>query len=144
LAEEIAVATGADLDVIREMTVRTGLFGYLRSAREALQKRLVQISPPGKDPSGYSLVVLGSPVWAGNLCSPMRAYIAEHKAKLPRIALFCTQGGKGADKVLQTMADLCEKAPVATTFFNDAEVAQKLHREKLRKFIDELGRPKAV
>jgi flavodoxin len=139
LAEEIAVTAGADLDVIREMRVRSGVFGYLRSAHEARQKKAVTISPTAKDPSRYSLVVLGSPVWAGNMCSPIRAYITANKSKLTRIALFCTQGGSGAEKVLQAMAELCEQTPVATASFNDSEVAQKLHREKLRKFIDEVS-----
>ena len=142
LAEEIAVAAGADLDVIREMGVRSGLSGYLRSAYEAWQQKVVAISPATKDPSRYSLVVLGSPVWAGKLCSPMRAYITAHKHEFKRVALFCTQGGSGADKVLQAMAELSERTPVATAFFNDSEVAQKLHREKLRKFAHELTRSK--
>jgi flavodoxin len=144
IAEEIAVAAGADLDVIRETTVRSGLFGYLRSAREAFQERLADISPTGKDPRRYSLVVLGSPVWAGRLSSPMRAYIAAHKGELPRVALFCSQGGSGAEKVLQTMAELCGQAPVATAFFNDSELAQKLHHEKVRKFVHEIARSKAA
>jgi flavodoxin len=144
LAEEIAVTAGADLDVIREPRVRSGLFGYLRSAHEARREKLVDISPATKDPTRYSLVVLGSPVWAGKLCSPVRAYIAAHKHQLTRVALFCTQGRSGADKVLQVMADLCGRTPVTTAFFDDAEISEKLHREKLRKFIHELESSKGA
>ena len=144
LAEEIAVTAGADLDVIREPRVRSGLLGYLRSAHEAWQEKVVDISPATKDPNRYSLLVLGSPVWAGNLCSPMRAYIAAHKHQFTRVALFCTQGRTGADKVLHIMADLCGRTPVATAFFADAEISQRLHREKLRKFIDELASSKVA
>jgi flavodoxin len=143
LAEEIAVTAGADLDVVREMRVRSGLFGYLRSAHEAWRQKIVDISPATKNPSRYSLVVLGSPVWVSNLSSPMRAYVTAHKHELTRVALFCTQRGSGADKVLQAMAELCERTPVATAFFNDGEIAQKLHGEKLRKFIHELTSSKA-
>jgi flavodoxin len=143
LAEEIAVSAGADLDVIREMNVRSGLFGYLRSAHEAWRKKIVGISPATRNPSRYSLVVLGGPVWARTLCSPMRAYITAHKHELTRVALFCTQRGAGAEDVLKAMAELCERTPVATAFFNDSELAEKLHREKLRKFIHELTSSKA-
>jgi hypothetical protein len=90
-------------------------------------------------PPNYVLIVNGTPVWASNMSSPVRAYIARHKPDFGRIALFCTQGGSGGDKVLRRMAALCEQSPVATACFNDSEIDRGLHRAKLDAFVAALA-----
>jgi flavodoxin len=122
VAEHIARVTGADLEAIREAAPRHGWWGYWRSAREALRGNAVDIEPPALQPRDYSLVVIGTPVWAGNVSSPVRAWIARHRNDLVRVALFCTRGGSGGPKVLQRMAGLCDRTPVATAVFTDAEI----------------------
>jgi flavodoxin len=144
IAEEIAQAAGGDVEGIREKRQRTGLAGYFRWGRVACKHTAVEIEPAIRDPRDYRLVILGTPVWAGRLSSPVRAYIAAHKQELPRIALFCTQGGSGAPKVLQAMADLCGQKPVATAFFSDAEIDRGRCAEKLRAFAAAVAPPKAA
>jgi hypothetical protein len=41
--------------------------GYWRSGREAYLKLAPNIEPAVHDPSSYGLVVLGTPIWAGNM-----------------------------------------------------------------------------
>jgi flavodoxin len=135
IAEHVAGATGADCEAIRERSSRKGLLGYWRSAREALRGTAIDIEPASLSPRDYALVVLGTPVWAGNVSSPMRAYIAKHCNEFTRIALFCTQGGSGAPKVLQRMTALCDQSPVATAFFNDSEIDDGQHAGKLEAFV---------
>jgi flavodoxin len=144
IAEEIARAAGSDVEGIREKRQRTGLAGYFRSGREAWKQIAAEIEPAIHDPRAYRLVILGTPVWAGRMSSPMRAYIVAHKHELPRIALFCTQGGSGAPKALQAMADLCGQKPVATAFFTDSEIDRGRHVEKLRAFAAAVALPKAA
>jgi multimeric flavodoxin WrbA len=55
----------------------------------------VEIDPASLQPRDYAVVVLGTPVWAGNMSSPVRAYINQHRAEIRNLALFCTQGGSG-------------------------------------------------
>ena len=109
-----------------------------------MRKSAVDIEPASADPRDYALVVLGTPVWAGNMSSPMRAYIARHKLDFGRIALFCTQGGSGGEKVLRTMADLCGKSPVATVCLNDSEIDGDLHGVKLQAFMAAFAERKAA
>ena len=144
VAEQIALAAGADCEPIRERSARTGFLGYWRSAREALRKSAIDIEPASANPRDYALVVLGTPVWAGNIASPVRAYIAAHKPELGRIALFCTQGGSGGDKVLRRMADLCGRSPIASACFNDAEIDRGLLGEKVQGFVATLAEQKAA
>ena len=144
VAEEIAHAAGADCEAIRERSGRGGFLGYWRSAREALRGTAIEIEPGSLNPRDYSLVVLGTPVWAGNVSSPMRAYIARHRGDFARVALFCTQGGSGAQKVLDKMAALCDQAPVATAFFNDREIDGAQHAGKRAAFAAALAARKAA
>ena len=100
IAEAIAARCGADIEGIQDVRDRSGIWGYLRSAREALGERLIDIRPPIRNPSDYNIVILGTPVWASNICSPMRAYVTTHREEFRQVAFFCTQGGSGAKKVL--------------------------------------------
>jgi flavodoxin len=144
VAEEIARAAGADCQEIRERSSRRGFLGYWRSAREALRGTAIEIEPGSLNPRDYELVVLGTPVWAGNVSSPVRAYIARHRRDFARIALFCTEGGSGAEKVLQRMATLGDQTPVATAFFTDSEIDRGQHAGKLAAFVAAIAARKAA
>jgi flavodoxin len=135
IAEQLAAALGADFEAIREHSSRRGLLGYWRSAHQALRGTAIDIEPGTLQPREYSLVVLGTPVWAGNVSSPMRAYIARHRNDFLRVAFFCTQGGSGAPKVLGRMAALCDQSPVSTAFFNDPQIDAGQHAGKLDAFV---------
>ena len=82
----------------------------------------VHLVPPAYDPSHYDVVVLGTPVWAGNISSPLRSYVAAHKAELRQVAFFCTQGGSGAEKVFPDLQELCGRAPLATLAVSDRDI----------------------
>jgi len=144
IAEAIVAGVGADIECVQEFKGRLGIFGYLRSVREALQQRTVPIRPPARNPSDYDLVIIGTPVWASNVCSPVRAYIREQQNRLGRIALFCTQGGSGAMKVLARMAQLCGHQPVATLIVNDNEITQHRYADKLNGFLKAIALPQAA
>jgi flavodoxin len=144
IAEEIAGRCGADLEAIEDVRARAGIFGYLRSAFEAYKKRPIEIRPAVKNPSDYDLVIFGTPVWAGNVSSPMRAYLTPHRGDLKQVGVFCTQGGSGAEKVLSDMAELCGRKPVASVALNDGEIERRTYAEKLDGFLDAFALPKAA
>ena len=134
IAGELVAMLEADVDPLDDGRDRSGVFGYLRCAREALKKRTIELVPPAYDPSSYDVVVLGTPVWAGNLSSPLRSYVAAHKAQLARVAFFCTQGGSGADKVFRDLAQLCGRSPLATLAVNEREIEKRAYAERLGSF----------
>ena len=138
IAQQMATALGADLEIIRERHSRQGLLGYWRSAHQALRETVIPLDPGTLHPKDYALVVVGTPVWAGNISSPIRAFLAQHRDDLLRVAFFCTQGGSGAPKVLDRMAALSDQSPVATTFFSDAEIDDGRHADRLKAFVAQL------
>jgi len=135
VAEEIAGRLQADREDIRESRSRLGFLGYVRSAREALGRRVIEIDATRHNPADYDLLVIGSPVWASNLSSPVRAYLTRHARQFRRVALFCTQGGSGAPAVLKDMSALCGQAPVATLILKQSEVRAGTHKLPLQQFV---------
>lgn len=134
VAGDLVAALGADVDQLDDRRDRCGVFGYLRCAREALKKRTIELLPPAYDPASYDVVVLGTPVWAGNISSPLRSYVAAHKTRLRRVAFFCTQGGSGAEKVFSDLAELCGQPPLATFAVNGREIEERAYAQRLGGF----------
>jgi flavodoxin len=122
LAYQVADAGQWDSEPIADHTRRGGLVGYLRSSAEAWLGREVRIDPLRHDLRSYDLVVVGTPVWNHSLCSPVRAFLREHRDELPRIAFFVTTGGRGAGRVLEQMAALAAQPPVATLIVTEREL----------------------
>jgi flavodoxin len=123
VAEAVAAQCDADLEWIRDRDNREGLRGYLRSAAQSLAHRCPWIQPPRCPPGDYALVIIGTPVWAGNIASPVRSYLTRHGRRCRRVAFFCTHGGTGAGKVLQDLHKLCGKRPLATLALPRQQVA---------------------
>ena len=81
--------------------------GYLRSLVEAMRQSCVDIVPHGLDVASYDLIVIGTPVWAGSVSSPVRAYLAENRQQLPHVAFFCSLGGRGSESPAGTVRAEC-------------------------------------
>jgi flavodoxin len=139
IAEEIRARCGGELEPIEDVRSRAGILGYFRSAREALKKTASEIRPAKLQPGDFDLVILGTPVWAGHMSSPLRAYLDAHKGELKRVAFFCTLGGSGAANVFAELAALCERAPVATAAVTDTELKHGRYGRALDEFAAALG-----
>jgi len=139
LAGELVAALHADVDPLDDGRDRSGFLSYLRCGREALKKRTVKLLPPAYDPSTYDVVVLGTPVWAGNVSSLLRSYVVAHGAQLRQVAFFCTQGGSGAERVFRDLAEISGKAPVATLAVTDNDIKTHAYVQQLQRFAAAIG-----
>jgi menaquinone-dependent protoporphyrinogen IX oxidase len=144
IAEAIAAQLNADIEPIQDGGQRLGIRGYLRSLLEAMQNRGVRILAPTKDPSQYDLTILGTPVWAHNMCPPLRAYITSQQQRFRKIAVFCTQGRSGGSKVAGQIAESCGRSPAATLVLNEDEIEKNQFATKLDGFIQSLSQAKAA
>lgn len=134
LAHEIAQACHADLEEIRAPGNRRGLLGYVRCALEALLGMEPALRRDRRRPERYGLVVIGTPIWFWNIASPVRAWVARHRADLPSVALFCTCGGSGAAKVFTDLGRLCGRQAVTTLALTQAQCADEHHLVQVRRF----------
>lgn len=144
VASAIAESLKTDIDEIVDLKKRSGLFGYLGAGRDAWRRSLTPIGEPAKDPAGYELVIVGTPVWVGRMSSPVRSYLDRYKGRFGAVGFFCTCGGKNDEAAL--FADMAEEAgcaPRAVLAVTDAEEAKGMAWEKVRGFEEAVTRPAA-
>ncbi|MEM7123913.1 MAG: hypothetical protein AAF563_21740 [Pseudomonadota bacterium] len=138
VTDAIVAASGAPAEIITEARSRGGFFNYMRSGKEALLKRAAPIQPTHHDPSGFGLIVLGCPVWAGHIPSPMLTYIDTNKRRMREVAFFATQMSSSADKMFRQMAAQIGREPVATLTLLQRDVDSGSHLDAVQRFAAEL------
>ena len=116
VAEDIARRLHADSERVTTPNNYEGLFGLYRGVRDAIKRRPVLINPMVKDPAGYGLVVIGTPIWGKEASLPMKTWLRQYGGKLPaRVAYFCTAAGDPAQEhCFESMQSLTGKQPIAT------------------------------
>jgi len=141
VAQLIASGIGAELEKIEDKKDRRGLLGALRTGKDVFLNKLAEIEQPKNDPSNYDLVIIGTPVWAGGLSLPVKAYILKFKQKFRSIAFFCTSGGFSSKNVLKDMAYLCGREPVATLSVSHLSYFTGGYKKNVAKFIKSISEP---
>ena len=138
IGDEIARRMKAEVEEIITLKDRKGIKGYIVSGFEASKKRSASIEKIKEDPKDYDLVIIGTPVWAWNISSPIRTYLEKKKDSFNKVAFFCTQGGSGDKKSFEEMEALTGKKPVAVLTLRTKEVAKGEYAEKVKEFIKQL------
>lgn len=146
IAERIAAYLGADLDDIVETKERPRLVidgqkaeagggALTRAALGAVLGLGSSIVETPRNPAGYDLVIVGTPVWCGSLTPPVRSYLKRHSKSLKRVAFFCTCGEPAKTRVFSQMRKASGKEPLATI----AVKADDAHTDACSKGIAEFA-----
>lgn len=139
-ADTLSKILRCDVEELVDKKSRKGLFGYLRSGREAVKKELGEIEATKKNPMLYDIIIVGTPIWASNISSPVRTYLSNNKGKCKKAAFFCVMGGKSFGKAFVEMEYLCSKKPVAILGLRKGEVVKDEHVPKLKEFAKEIAK----
>jgi flavodoxin len=124
VARAIRDELGCAIERIADRARRRGFLGYLRSCFDALLRRRTALHATSTDPGDYDLVIVGTPTWSASIAPPVRAYLAENRSRIRRVAFFCTHAGFGAAHALRQMETLCGQPPL---------LALAVRREDLRR-----------
>ncbi len=139
VARLIADRLSCDLEQIEEERNRKGMVAYLWSCYEALREKTPPIKIAGQDPVAYDLVIIGTPIWAGRMASPVRSYLDQREASLPAVAFFSTSGGTDGTKVIQDMQKFSDQKAVALLKLKEKEVKAGTCAGEIKKFTDKLS-----
>ena len=108
-AERIGQTLGADLLPIRPVKAypARGAALFLAGGRSALMEEKPLLQPYEFREEKYDQVILGFPVWAGNVAPPLRSFLAENRDALmgKRLAAFACQSGSGAEKAFRKLSE---------------------------------------
>ena len=140
IANEIRDATGADIEEIGEIKPRRGAGGAFRALFDAVTRRTPPILVADHDPAEYDLLVIGGPVWAGRIASPVRTYAKRYGTHAQHVAFFCTEGGRGADSAFADLQKLCGRAPEATLVVDAEHLPQVEHHVAVGQFTSRISR----
>jgi len=138
VAEEIAQALKCDVEELQDVRSRRGLFGWLRSGFEAAQKKCPDIKPVTRDLTEYNLVIVGTPVWASTMASPLRTWLSRNVRKFEKVALFCTMGGSDSGHTFPDIGVYCDADSLAELALRKNEVALGQHSQRVRDFVAKL------
>jgi flavodoxin len=138
VAEAIQALTGFDMDEIKEAKGRGGPIGWLKSGMESTRRMLPPIEALQHDQASYDLVVIGTPIWAANMSSPVRAYVTEHVPDIKKAALFCTGDGDNPEKAFAPITELLGKEPIATMGLIGEERGSETATQRIEVFVADL------
>ena len=139
VAGTLAERLGADLEELMDTKSRKGVIGWLRAARDGTKKALVPIGPVTYDPGQYDVVLVGTPIWGGQICAAVRTYLTENGARVGKVGFFMTHGFPHPAPVFPEMQQLCGRAPVATVALRAKQVSSDQHLGELGAFIAQLS-----
>ncbi|MBN2518672.1 MAG: NAD(P)H-dependent oxidoreductase [Candidatus Altiarchaeota archaeon] len=134
VGEAIAEKLKCDKEEIIDMKKRRGVIGWLKAGKEGKQGKTTKIKPLAKKVNDYDLVIVGTPVWAGNMSPATRTFLEENKKDIKKTAFFATFGGSEG-KTFQDMESICGVKPISNLGLKNGEVKKKEHLQKLGEFI---------
>jgi flavodoxin len=138
VAEELSKELSCDVEELKDTANRSGPIGWLTCGREASGKMLAKLHPVQKDPAAYDIVVIGTPIWARSMSSPVRTFLTEAKPKLKDVAFFCTEGSKGSESAFGEMGELIGKKPKATLAVTTEDLQKGIEADKVRQFARDI------
>ena len=71
LALQLAQMVGADIELVKPLTSYAGTSGYFKGIWHSLLRHRPTVSYE-RDAATYPVVIIGSPVWVGHICAPIR------------------------------------------------------------------------
>ncbi|WP_090692401.1 flavodoxin [Paraburkholderia phenazinium] len=138
LAKSLAERLNADIEEICDYRNRSGPGGYLRSLIQAIRQRPAEIVPHELDVASYDLVIIGTPVWAGSVSTPVRAYLAENSPYFRHVAFFCCLGGRGSESAFSQMRALAAMPPLAELKVSAGDLKRGEENRLIHGFVDKV------
>lgn len=115
VAETLAEMTGGDLfEMVPENAYPTDYNAHLERAQQELNADArPKLSSHVENMDDYDVVLLGFPIWHGNMPMLVRTFLEAYDFSDKRIIPFSTSGSSGIGMAMDTIRNLCPKASVS-------------------------------
>ena len=103
------LAEGLDADLIEIRPVKAypdkGIRKFLWGGKSAVMAETPTLEPYDFDAGKYDRIVIGFPVWAGNMTPPIRTFVKENRDAISgkQVFAFACQSGSGAEKAFEKL-----------------------------------------
>jgi flavodoxin len=141
IAENLADQIGADLDEIVDEKKRSGPLGFLGAGRAALGQKTTEISTQ-LDPSNYDTIILGSPIWAGNMNPALRTYLEKYDLGGKRVFFFFVSKSKDPSKAVEELRTILPSGKYDQVLsLSTEDVNKNRYDEKVGQLAGAIGSP---
>jgi len=122
----------------KEFPTSSAFLKYFRAGKSSVFHDKPALVEPDQDLNAYDTLVIATPVWAGNLSSPMRSFLAGHPFPGRRVFLVATNSGGSFEKCFATMRKLLPAASIGAEigFVNITGDGYPSHRKALEEFCE--------
>ncbi len=138
VAEIIKGKLRCDIGEIISEANLSGIFGYIKCGFQSFSKKTPRIKKMMMDVNDYDTIIIGTPVWAGNMSSPIRTFLTQQKDNLRNVAFFCTHSSTECGNTFNDMAGLLGKEPIARLELQAGAVAREDYAGAIEEFVYEI------
>ena len=86
IAEMIQKEINCDIEEITDNDKYAGKIGFMKGGMNASMGRTSKINPISKNPADYDLIIIGTPVWASNIATPVYTYLKKYEKDIKNVA----------------------------------------------------------
>jgi len=138
IAKQLALKINADLEEIKDKKNRSGIFGFISSGNEAHMHINTPIDELEKIPNDYDITIIGTPIWANNISTPIRSFLKDYKEGLKDIAFFCTSMGSNPKPVFKSMEKITGRKPATVMNVTARDIRKHYHIEMIDDFVKKI------
>ena len=122
----------ADMIEIKDLKKRPGF----TTAIGSLLGMNTKIEPETPDLSGYSYIILGSPIWTGKLSMAIRTLIDKNNFEGKKVIIFTTTNAFEKEKYKEKSKDLVRKAGGNIVGYYQVVAMEEVEGEKVERGIE--------
>lgn len=141
-AKRIAEELGSDLLRIEPTKAypSSGFRKFLWGGKSAVMAETPELEPYEFDENAYERVIIGFPVWAGNVTPPIRTFLKENDLSGKSLAAFACQSGAGAEKAFGKLlaAVGADKLEAELILIDPKDKPSEANEQKIRAFCEKL------
>lgn len=124
---------------------REGVLGFIVSGYDSLTKRLTQIEKIKSNIESFDHIIIGTPIWAGNITPAIRTFLVENKNKIKSYSIFSvSELGKKNSKILNDIEKIVGFKPKSYVFIKNVELKKNLVEEKINRFVENVLKWKKI
>ncbi len=143
IADKLSEALGADKLRLtpQKAYANKGFAKFFWGGKSAVMAEKPKLMPYELD-NDFEEIIIGFPVWAGNMAPPIRTFVSENKELLKgkKVSAFACQSGSGAEKAFGKLRSLLEINDFHSTaiFIDPKDKPAEENELRLDRFVQEL------
>ncbi|MDI6860493.1 MAG: hypothetical protein QMD25_00545 [Caldisericia bacterium] len=139
LAKILKEKLSFSLEEIIDRKRRDGIIGFIISGYDALTKKLTKIEKLNSNIENFEHIVIGTPIWAGNITPAIRTFLLENKDKIRSYSVYSvSEFGEKNLKILDDFEKIIGFKAKSYLFLKDSELEKNIFENKVNKFIDNI------